>query len=91
MTTIKPTQSTQITIKPSTTKPATTKTSSTRAPPSGDCEQVLLKGPYPEKMDYDGIYIKTGEMNDGYPVWKHEDQEKWLFLGPVLSNDFNSF
>ena len=39
-------------------------------------------------MDYDGVYIKTGEMNDGFPVWKHEDQDKWLFFGPVLKKMF---
>jgi len=83
-----------VTTQQSTTKPATTappSTTSTRAPPSGDCDQVRLTGPYPEDMDYDGVYIKTGEMNDGFPVWKHEDQDKWLFFGPVLKNDFNSW
>ena len=80
----------QSTVKPATTAPPAITKSSIRAPPSGDCDQVRLTGPYPEDMDYDGVYIKTGEMNDGFSVWKHEDQDKWLFFGPVLKNDFNS-
>ena len=63
MTTQNPTQSTQVTTKQPTTKPATTKPTTkptTKAPPTGDCDQVRLKGPYPEANDYDGIYIKTG-------------------------------
>ena len=55
---------------------------------TGFIQMVLGVGYGPYHMDYDGVYIKTGEMNDGFPVWKHEDQDKWLFFGPVLKKCF---